>query len=151
MRAEDGAVRADEAIGSPGGFGTGGSPADDLAADAFSSRCASRPALQHLTGKWGALTMVALRQAQEPRRFGEIRRRIDGISDRMLSQTLGQLERDGMVERTVRSSIPPHVDYALTPLGRRIAEPLETLIAAVEDALPEVLDAQAAYDRSNGE
>lgn len=133
------------------GVGTLASPADDLAADAFSSRCASRPVLQHLTGKWGALTMVALRQAQEPRRFGEIRRRIDGISDRMLSQTLGQLERDGMVERTVRSSIPPHVDYALTPLGRRIAQPLEALIGAVEDALPEVLDAQAAYDRSDGE
>jgi DNA-binding HxlR family transcriptional regulator len=82
---------------------------------------------------------------------GEIRRRIDGISDRMLSQTLGQLERDGMVERTVRSSIPPHVDYALTPLGLRIAEPLEALIAAVEDALPEVLDAQESYDRTHDE
>lgn len=122
-----------------------------LPADVLSSRCASRPVLQHLTGRWGALTMVALRLAPEAQRFGEIRRRIDGISDRMLSQTLGQLERDGMVDRTVLSSIPPHVDYALTPLGRRVAEPLEALTRAVEESLPEVLDAQAAYDSADGE
>lgn len=123
----------------------------DLAADVFSRGCSSRTALQHLTGRWGALTMVALRIEDQPLRFGEIRRRIEGISDRMLSQTLGQLERDGMVARTVHSSIPPHVDYALTPLGRSIAEPLETLTRAVEGALPDVLEAQEAYDRAHGE
>ena len=151
MRAEDGTARADDAVESTSAAGAPGSPADDLAADVFSSRCASRPVLQRLTGRWGALTMVALRLTPEPLRFGEIRRRIDGISDRMLSQTLGHLERDGMVVRTVHSTIPPHVDYALTPLGRRIAEPLEGLIRTVEDALPEVLEAQEAHDREHGE
>lgn len=117
-----------------------------VAPDVFSSACSSRSALQHLTGRWGALTTVALKTAGEPLRFGEIRRRVDGVSDRMLSQTLGQLERDGMVARTVHSSIPPHVDYALTPLGQRIAEPLVALTRAIEDELPAVLAAQESYD-----
>ncbi|MDN6246506.1 MAG: helix-turn-helix transcriptional regulator, partial [Corynebacterium casei] len=90
------------------------SPQNELCADVFSSMCTSRGALQHLTGRWGSLTMVALLESNSPMRFAELRRKIDGISDRMLSQTLGQLERDGMVNRLVRSSIPPHVDYALT-------------------------------------
>lgn len=117
-------------------------------ADVFSSQCASRPVLQHLTGRWGALTVGALKLAGAPVRFGEIRRRIDGISDRMLSQTLTQLERDGMVERTVHSSIPPHVDYQLTPLGQTIAEPLISLISTLESELSTVLDAQQEYDAS---
>lgn len=121
-------------------------PVDALRADVFSSACTSRPVLQHLTGRWGVLTVVALRMHDGPMRFGEIRRRIDGISDRMLSQTLGQLERDGMVERTVHSSIPPNVDYALTRLGEQIAAPLLSLIVALEDAMPHVTAAQLAFD-----
>ncbi len=68
----------------------------------------------------------------------------------MLSQTLNQLERDGFVERHVLSNIPPHVEYALTTLGRRIAEPLLALIGLVEGELPSVLAARAAYDRRDG-
>ncbi|MDJ1372098.1 winged helix-turn-helix transcriptional regulator [Gulosibacter molinativorax] len=115
-------------------------------ADVFSSACDSRAALQHLTGRWGALTVAALQLDDAPMRFGEIRRRIDGISDRMLSQTLGQLERDGMVVRTVHSSIPPNVDYALTDLGKKIAAPMLALIGMLEDELPQVVEAQRAYD-----
>lgn len=115
----------------------------------FSRGCSSREALQHLTGRWGALTIVALRLGEGPARFGEIRRRVDGISDRMLSQTLGELERDGMVTRTVHSSIPPHVTYELTPLGARVAEPLRELTAIIESELPRVLESQASYDRSH--
>ncbi|MGD7732289.1 winged helix-turn-helix transcriptional regulator [Propionibacteriaceae bacterium G57] len=93
-------------------------PGQDVppAADVFSSACSSRDVLQHLTGRWGALAMVALLR-EDDLRFGELRRRVGGISDRMLSQTLGQLERDGFVQRTVHSAIPPHVEYSLTPLG----------------------------------
>lgn len=121
---------------------------EPLAADVFARECSSRGALQHLTGRWGALTIVALRLADEPMRFSEIRRRVDGISDRMLSQTLGDLERDGMVVRTVYSTIPPHVSYALTPLGLRVADPLQELTAIIESELPSVLESRARYDES---
>lgn len=122
------------------------SPAELGAADIFSSSCVSRTALQHLTGRWGALVLVALRLQGNPMRFGEIRRRIEGISDRMLSQTLGQLERDGMVERTVHSTIPPNVDYQLTSLGLRVAEPLEALAELIEAHALDIVAAQISYD-----
>lgn len=120
--------------------------AEVFAPDVFSSACTSRTALQHLTGRWGSLIMVALKLSGEPMRFGEIRRRIDGVSERMLSQTLGQLERDGMVVRTVHSTIPPNVDYGLTPLGVKVAVPLAELTAVVEAELPQVIAAQQEYD-----
>lgn len=120
-----------------------------FAPDVFSSACTSRTALQHLTGRWGSLIIVALKLQGEPMRFGEIRRRIEGVSERMLSQTLGQLERDGMVIRTVHSAIPPNVDYGLTPLGAKIAVPLAELTAVVEAELPHVLAAQQQYDSAS--
>lgn len=121
---------------------------DAPAADVFSRDCTSREALQHLTGRWGALTIVALHLGDAPMRFGGIRRRVDGISDRMLSQTLGDLERDGMVSRTVHSNIPPHVTYELTPLGQRVAEPLRELTAIIESEFPRVLKSQVTFDET---
>lgn len=118
-------------------------------ADVFSSACTSRSALQHLTGRWGALVMGALTSEDEPMRFGVIRRKIEGISERMLSQTLTQLERDGMVVREVLSTIPPNVEYSLTDLGRTVAEPLMALIDLLEAEFPKVLEAQDAYDQAN--
>ena len=94
--------------------------------------------------------MVALLETNSPMRFAELRRKIDGISDRMLSQTLSQLERDGMLNRTVRSSIPPHVDYSLTDLGLEIAQPLAALTSLVESRLAEVVKAQELYDAQQG-
>lgn len=82
-------------------------------------------------------------------RFSEVRRRVDGISDRMLSQTLGQLERDGMVARTVLSTIPPKVEYQLTSLGAEVLVPLMSLISLVEQRMPEVVDAQRAFDTTH--
>ncbi|GAB3812213.1 helix-turn-helix domain-containing protein [Tessaracoccus terricola] len=119
-------------------------PVEPFEADVFARGCPSRQVLQHLTGRWGVLAIAALRLGDGALRFGEIRRRIDGISDRMLSQTLSQLEHDGMVHRTVRSGIPPHVDYALTPLGAKLAEPLLALIDTLEAELPQVLEAHKA-------
>ena len=117
--------------------------------DVFSRMCASREVFQHVTGRWGALVVVGLGRSDSPLRFGEIRRRVDGISDRMLSQTLGQLEREGVVVREVRSAIPPHVDYELTPLGRRMAGPLASLIEIIESDLPAVLSARESFDRGD--
>lgn len=112
--------------------------------------CASRGVLQHVAGRWGALIVAALQDNGEPMRFAAIRRRVDGISDRMLSQTLGHLEREGVAVRTVHSSIPPHVDYGLTGLGEKVAEPLAALIRIIEAELPHVLEAQRAFDEAGG-
>ncbi len=79
-------------------------------------------------------------------RFSALRRRVDGVSERMLSQTLQNLERDGMIVRTVLEAIPPKVEYHLTPLGRQVADQLSGLIELVQDNMPVVRDAQAQYD-----
>lgn len=107
-----------------------------LAAD-----CPSRPVLQHLTSRWGTLVMVAL--ATGPRRFAELRRKVGGVSERMLSQTLKDLEADGFVLRTAHQVVPPHVDYELTPLGRQAAGHVVALTGWIEAALPEILAGQA--------
>lgn len=121
-------------------------PTAELGADVMAKACASRSVLHHVTGRWGTLTMVALSRNEGPARFGELRRAIEGISDRMLSQTLSELEHDGLVVRTVHSAIPPHVDYALTELGAAVAEPLIALITTIEADLPAVLEARKVHD-----
>ncbi len=77
----------------------------------LAAECPSRLILQHLTSRWGTLVMVAL--ATGPHRFSELRRAVRGVSERMLSQTLKDLEADGFVRRTAHAVVPPHVDYAL--------------------------------------
>ncbi|WP_024793691.1 winged helix-turn-helix transcriptional regulator [Tomitella biformata] len=115
-----------------------------LTPDVFSRNCLSRLTLQGVTGRWGLLTVAAL--AQGPHRFGELRRRVDGISERMLSQTLQSLERNGFVDREVLHAIPPHVEYRLTDLGATIAPRLLALIEVLEGSMGEVLSAQERYD-----
>lgn len=95
--------------------------------------CPSRPVLQHLTSRWGVLVMVAL--ATRRHRFAELRRAVGGVSERMLSQTLKELEADGMVLRTAHEVVPPHVDYELTPLGQEAARHLIPLIGWIEGNL----------------
>lgn len=119
------------------------------AADAFSDACPSRAVLQHLTGRWGALTLAAL--GEGPMRFGDLRRRVSGISDRMLARTLSDLERDGIVIRTVRSAIPPHVEYEASPLGADLASHLGTLIHLLESRFQEVRAAQRDFDARQGD
>ncbi|MFA4926968.1 MAG: helix-turn-helix domain-containing protein [Patulibacter sp.] len=112
--------------------------------DVFSRACTSRVVLQHISGRWGALTLSALRD--EPLRFNALRRRIDGISEKMLSQTLQALERDGFVVREVQATIPPRVEYSLTPLGTTVAGRLWELIGLLESSMDQVSAAQQAYD-----
>ncbi|RBO90601.1 HxlR family transcriptional regulator [Nocardia puris] len=116
-----------------------------LEADVFARNCTSRPVLQNVASRWGILALVALREG--PYRFSALRRRVDGVSERMLSQTLQALERDGMVHREVHETIPPRVEYTLTDLGAEVAEQLEGLIRVVERNMPRVHEAQAAYHR----
>lgn len=81
--------------------------------------------LAQISGKWTILVVQAL--SAGPQRFSEIKRRIDGVSQKMLTATLRDLEKDGFVSRTVTPSIPPRVDYALTEMGRELQEPLKVI------------------------
>ncbi|AEY91958.1 transcriptional regulator [Streptomyces hygroscopicus subsp. jinggangensis 5008] len=121
---------------------------DDLAYNVFAKACPSRGTLEHVTGRWGGLTLGALYEG--PLRFNELRRRVDGVSEKMLSQTLHALERDGLVHREAQPTNPPRVDYELTPLGRQVAERLLALIQCVEGAMDDVLASRARYDETRG-
>ncbi|MER6215365.1 MULTISPECIES: winged helix-turn-helix transcriptional regulator [unclassified Streptomyces] len=125
----------------------GGATAD-LPFDAFARTCPSRETLEHVTGRWGSLTVGALRDG--PLRFNELRRRVEGVSEKMLSQTLHALERDGIVTREAQPTNPPRVDYELTPLGREVADRLLALIHFVEASMDEVLASRHSYDSARG-
>jgi DNA-binding HxlR family transcriptional regulator len=90
------------------------------------ANCPSRTVLDHVTSKWGVLVLVAL--SQESLRWGELRRTIEGISEKMLASTLRTLEADGFVLRDAQPTIPPRVDYSLTELGRDLADRLLPLM-----------------------
>ncbi|QBJ92521.1 transcriptional regulator [Streptomyces seoulensis] len=125
-----------------------GQPGAECGFDVFARACPSRGTLEHVTGRWGGLALGALYEGSL--RFNELRRRVDGVSEKMLSQTLQALERDGLVHREAQPVNPPRVDYQLTDLGRRVAERLLALIDCVEGAMDEVLAARARYDETRG-
>ncbi len=120
----------------------------ELPFNVFAKACPSRGTLEHVTGRWGALTLGALYEGSL--RFNELRRRVDGVSEKMLSQTLHALERDGLVLREAQPTNPPRVDYELTPLGREVAERLLSLIRYVEGSMDAVLRARDRYDATRG-
>jgi DNA-binding HxlR family transcriptional regulator len=126
----------------------GYAPEQDLPYNVFSKACPSRGTLEHVTGRWGALTLGALHGGSF--RFNELRRRVDGVSEKMLSQTLQALERDGLVHREAQPTNPPRVDYELTPLGREVTERLMSLIHYVEGRMDDVLAARQHYDETRG-
>ncbi|VDC27070.1 winged helix-turn-helix transcriptional regulator [Pseudogemmobacter humi] len=107
----------------------------------LAAECPSRAVLGHLTSRWGTLVMVAL--ATGPHRFAQLRRRIGGVSERMLSQVLKDLEADGFVLREARAVVPPHVDYSLTPLGEEAAVHVIALVGWIEENLPRIPHARA--------
>lgn len=106
--------------------------------------CPSRLILERIADKWTALIIGILAQSQ--RRFNELRRMIGGISQKMLTQTLRDLERDGLVKRTIYAEIPPRVEYELTALGRTLCGPLGSLTQWAHDHIDEVKRAHAAFD-----
>jgi DNA-binding HxlR family transcriptional regulator len=119
-------------------------PTDAFVADVFATGCTSRATLEDVAGKWGILALLALDESDF--RFNALRRRVEGVSEKMLSQTLQTLERDGMVVREVRSTIPPRVDYSLTPLGSRVAAHLRGLADLLEASVPDVEAARSVFD-----
>jgi DNA-binding HxlR family transcriptional regulator len=115
-------------------------PDHALRGNVFSEHCPSREVLKHVTGRWGVLLLVALGDGTQ--RFGELRRRVGGISEKMLAQTLVWLEQDGFVQRIVHSAAPPRVEYRLTPLGQEISAKLRDLADWIEENLGAMLSAQ---------
>jgi DNA-binding HxlR family transcriptional regulator len=108
----------------------------EVSAIRFPSACPSRTVLDHVTSKWGVLVLVSL--AGGTKRWSELRRAVEGVSEKMLAQTLQTLERDGLVIRDARPVIPPHVDYRLSPLGTELVDrltPLMEWILANADAI----------------
>lgn len=106
--------------------------------------CEVRQILDRIAGKWSLLTIALLDGG--PRRFSELQRLIEGISQRMLSVTLRQLERDGLVTRTVYAVVPPRVDYELTRLGSTLLETAQAIVAWTEEHQAEVAAARSEYD-----
>jgi DNA-binding HxlR family transcriptional regulator len=103
-----------------------------------------RSILARTSDKWSVLIIMLL--GEGPRRFNEIKRQVEGISQRMLTLTLRGLERDGLVIRTVTPSLPPRVDYELTPVGRSLLEPVRTLGAWAQAHIACIEAARAAFD-----
>ena len=104
--------------------------------DLMAEACPSREVLKHVTSRWGVLVLIALET--ETLRFGALRRRIGGVSERMLAQTLQGLEGDGLVDRVAHEVVPPRVEYSLTPLGREAAARVRALADWIETSLPRI-------------
>ncbi|MCK6580010.1 MAG: helix-turn-helix transcriptional regulator [Anaerolineae bacterium] len=113
-------------------------------ADVYYADCPVRRALDRIGDKWTVLLIGMLEEG--PRRFSDLRRGVGGISQKMLTQTLRSLERDGLISRTLYAEVPPRVEYALTPLGETLCEPISAVVRWTEAHIGEVMAAQAAYD-----
>ncbi|MEO9963771.1 helix-turn-helix domain-containing protein [Nisaea sp.] len=112
--------------------------------DLMAVACPSRDVMRHITSRWGVLALIVL--MDKTRRFSEIRRTINGVSERMLSQTLSQLEQDGLVKRVAYPVVPPHVEYSLTPIGREAAEKVQDLADWVELNMQRLVEARPSPD-----
>lgn len=120
-------------------------PQDDLPANILASACPSRTVMRHLTDRWTPFIVAALSE-QPVTRFGKLKTRIQGVSPKVLTQTLRSMERDGLIERRVTASVPPRVDYELTALGTTLIEPMTALRHWAQDNMQAVLEARERYD-----
>lgn len=111
----------------------------------FSVECPSREILKHVTSRWGVLVLVALTQGTH--RFSELRRKVGGVSEKMLAQTLQYLEKDGFINRVSLPVVPPHVEYTLTPLGEQVGQQVGSLADWIETNLPLIMKAQGQSTR----
>ncbi|MBI3358478.1 MAG: helix-turn-helix transcriptional regulator [Nitrospirae bacterium] len=114
----------------------------------YASACPTRAALDRIADKWTALIIGLLQDG--PKRFSGLKRAVDGISQKMLTQTLRGLERDGLVRRTIYPEVPPHVEYDLTVLGHTLSTPIAAVRRWAEKHIKEVSAAQQLYDQRAG-
>ncbi|MBN9388016.1 MAG: helix-turn-helix transcriptional regulator [Chloroflexi bacterium] len=112
------------------------------------STCPYRQVVDLLSNKWSILVMHLLKGG--PRRFVFLQRHITGLSQKMLTQTLRELERNGLVKRTVYAEVPPRVEYELTPLGQTMQEPIAAILSWSRQNLTALIDAQERYDGQTG-
>lgn len=110
----------------------------ELLGQVLSSECPSREIMEHLSNKWSVLVLRCLSDGVH--RFTELKQRIEGVSEKMLAQTLKMLEKDGFILRTVYPVVPPKVEYQLTILGSQAAEKVNYLIQWIEKSLPEIIE-----------
>ena len=115
--------------------------------DVYAKNCPTRLLLDRIADKWTVLLLTTL--SAGPLRFNALKRMVEGVSQKMLSQTLRQLERDGLVTRSVEATVPVSVTYAITPLGETLVLALQPVIDWAESRMPLVAQAQTAFDRKN--
>lgn len=115
--------------------------------DVYDDRCPTRDVLSRLADKWALLVLGCLEK--EPQRFNSLRRHIRGITQKMLTQTLRKLERDGLISRKIFPTVPVTVEYSLSPLGKTLTHTMSFLTLWVEDNMDAMLAAQAAFDKAN--
>lgn len=118
-----------------------------VAYDAYIQECPTRQLLDRISDKWVSLLLNAL--AEGPQRYSDLARTIAGVSQKMLTQTLRTLERDGLLTRTVTPAVPVRVDYELTPLGRSLLPVMRAIKGWAETHIEEVVAARAVYDRDS--
>ncbi|WP_367044252.1 helix-turn-helix domain-containing protein [Streptomyces sp. Je 1-332] len=111
--------------------------------------CPQRLVLEHVTSRWGVLVLITLDERSY--RFSELRRALGRVSEKMLTQTLQTLERDGLVHRDAKPVIPPRVDYSLTDLGREVGSQVRALAEWTERRLADVQEARLAYDEARSQ
>ncbi|MCY9849996.1 helix-turn-helix domain-containing protein [Pectobacterium jejuense] len=119
--------------------------AGELRYSVYLQGCPARMVLERLADKWALLIIGLLRTG--PLRFNQLRREIEGVSQKALSQTLKKLERDGILSRKAFPTVPVTVEYALTPLGKTLSEAVEPLARWAEENIEDVLSAQSQYDQ----
>lgn len=112
--------------------------------NAYASACPTRLVLDRIADKWAVLLLGLL--AGRPMRFNQLRREVEGISQKMLSQSLKSLERDGLVSRKATPTVPVTVEYSITPLGRTLSATVDPLRLWAESHIDQVLTAQQRYD-----
>lgn len=132
---QEGTLTIDGSLGETGARG-----------DVYAADCPTRKLLDRVADKWSVLILLLL--GQEAMRFNALRRRIEGVSQKMLSQTLRSLERDGLVSRTAVATVPVTVIYAITPLGRGLIGSLQSMIDWAETHMDDVAAAQRVYDEA---
>lgn len=119
-----------------------------IVGNVYSSECPTRQVLDRIGDKWTALIMGLLER--RTMRFSELQHAIGGISQKMLTQTLRSLERDGLVNRQIYAEVPPRVEYSLTPLGETLVKPLAAIRDWAETHIESVAIAQSKYDDRQG-